>query len=454
MQVGALTPEQRDEIHEAALCVLEEIGLQVESPRLAAQLRDRGFSFAAEDRLLIPRDGVRQALECAPCEVQLDARSPEKRAVLDGTRTYMATDGCGSKTLDMQTNLVRPATLSDVAASARLVDSLEHIDVYWSMVSAHDVEPAQRVARGYLAALQNTVKPVQVVDAGTPEEAETLARMAREIRSAGVMDGPPVSMVSAVVTPLRLDPGGTQAALIFAREGLPVVCTSMPIAGVTAPATPAGNVMLAHAEVLAFATILRSLHPGCPLVYSAIPAFADARTGSVNYADPRSAWADCAATELSRSTGLPCLTNPSMFNLAHVPDLCAGGGLLETSTVLSFEQLMIYDEGIGDRKVRVRAQDTGPESLAVDVLREVGPGGHFLAQRHTAQHMRDFGSPRFGVSAAEILHGPERREPSAWQRARDEARRRIENHDVEPLPEALAAALLEIARKGAPEAAS
>jgi trimethylamine--corrinoid protein Co-methyltransferase len=207
--------------------------------------------------------------------------------------------------------------------------------------------------------------------------------------------------------------------------------------------------MLAHAEVLAFATILQSCHPGCPVVYSAIPAFGDARTGSVNYGDPRSAWADCAATELSRSVGLPCLTNPSMLNLAHVPDLCAGGGLLETSTVLSFEQLMIDDEGIGDRKARVRGQDIGPESLAVDVLREVGPGGHFLAQRHTAQHMRDFGSSRFSTSTAEILHGPEQSEAPARQRARDEAQRRIQSHAVEPLPEALGAALLKIAGRGA-----
>jgi len=453
MQVAVLSREQRDEMHETALCVLEEIGLQVESPPLAARLKDHGFPFAAEDRLLIPRARVQQALESAPGEVELGARSAEKRAVLNGTRTYVANDGCGSKTLDMETNRIRPSTLSDVASSARLVDSLEHIDIYWSIVSAHDVEPAHRAARGYLAALQNTLKPVQVVDAVTPEEADTLARMAREIRSAGVMHGPPVSIVSAVVTPLRLDPGGTQAALIFAREGLPVVCTSMPIAGVTAPATPAGTVMLAHAEVLAFATILQSCHPGCPLVYSALPTFADARTGSANYADPRAGWADCAATELSRSTGLPCLTNPSMLNLAHVPDLCAGGGLLETSTVLSFEQLLIDDEVMGDRKARVRAQDTGPESLAVDVLRKVGPGGHFLAQRHTAQHMREFGSSRFGVSDAEIIDGPERREPSARQRARDEARRRIQDHAVEPLPEALESALLKIAQTDAPLAA-
>jgi trimethylamine--corrinoid protein Co-methyltransferase len=448
MQVGALALAKRDEIHEAALCVLEEIGLQIESRSLTTQLKDRDLPFATEDRLLIPRARVQQALESAPNVVELGARCEEKRALLAGKRTYVTTDGCGANTLDMETDRVRPSTLSDVAASARLADSLEHIDVYWSMVSAQDVEPAHRVGRGYLAALQNTLKHVQVVDAGTPEEAETLTLMAREIRSAGVVQGPPASMVSAVVTPLRLDPSGTEAALVFAREGLPVMCGSMPIAGVTAPATAAGTVMLAHAEVLAFVTILQSLQPGCPVVYCSFPSFGDARTGSTNYADPRAWWADCAAVELGRGTGLPCFTNPSVFALAQGPDLTAWGGLLETSTLLCFEQLVIDDAALGDRKARILAQDTSPESLAVDVLREVGPGGHFLAQQHTAQHMRDFSASRFVASDAEIIGAADAGEGSARQRARDEARRRIQSHEVEPLPAALEAALLKIVQSG------
>ena len=137
-----------------------------------------------------------------------------------------------------------------------------------------------------------------------------------------------------------------------------------------------------------------------------------------------------------------------------MPDLCAFGGLLETSTLLCFEQLLIHHEIMGNWKIQVLAQDTSPESLAVEVLREVGPGGHFLAQRHTAQHMREFGSYRFAVSDAETIDAPAQREAPARQRARDEARRRIQSHDVEPLPEALESALLEIAQMDAPRAAS
>jgi trimethylamine--corrinoid protein Co-methyltransferase len=449
MRFSVLSGEEEKRIHEAALCILEEVGLDVARPSLLARLREHGFPTPAADRVRIPRARVEEALAGAPRSVRLGARAADNQAVLDGTRCYTATGGCGSKTLDMDTDAVRPASLADVAASARLADGIDEFDVYWTMISPQDVEPATRVARGFLAALQNTVKPIQVIDACNAEEAETLVRMARRLASAGVMHGPPVSMLNSVVTPLRLDPDGTEAAMVFAREGLPVVCCSMPIGGVTAPATAAGTVMLAHAEVLAFLTLLQSFYPGCPLIYCPFPVFADPHTGITNYWDPRGEWMYCASLQLGRSTGLPCFGSDYLFSLVSVPDLCSGGGMLETSTVLSFEQLVLDAERVRDARISVAPQDTRPDALAVDVVRKVGPGGHFLAQRHTATHMKDFPITRFAGSAYAVHDKAGSREESPTQRARSDARREarriLETHRVEPLPEELEVALLKIA---------
>jgi trimethylamine--corrinoid protein Co-methyltransferase len=452
MRYSVLSGAEEKRIHEAALCILEEVGLKVALPSLVAKLREHGFPTPAADRVLIPRAKVEEALKGAPRRVHLGARDADKQAVLDGTRCYTATGGCGSKTLDMDTDEVRPASLDDVATSARLADSIEQYDVYWTMISAQDVEPETRVARSFLAALQNTVKPIQVIDASKGAEAETLVRMARQLESAGAMHGPPVSMLNSVITPLRLDPGGTEAAMVFAREGLPVVCCSMPIGGVTAPATPAGTVMLAHAEVLAFSTLLQSFYPGCPLIYCPFPVFADLRTGMTNYSDPRSEWMSCASLQMGRSTGLPCFGSGYLLSLVSVPDLCTGGGMLETSTVLSFEQLVLDAEVTRDAQIGAAPQDTGPDALAVDVVRKVGPGGHFLAQRHTVAHRKNFPISRFAGSSDAVDERIGSDEGSPRQRARIEARRIIETHHVEPLPEELEAALLKIA-EGEPRAA-
>lgn len=452
MQIAVLASEEEERIHESALEVLEEIGLRVESPALAAELKARDFPSPEEDRILLPRARVEDALKRAPRSVQLGARREDRRITLDGSRTYRTTGGCGSKTLDMDTGEVRPSSLADVAASARLTDCLDTFDVYWTMVSPQDIDPAQRVARGYLAALQNTCKPIQVIDAGTGEEAETLVRMTRALQSAGAVHGPPLSMLNSVVTPLRMDPGGTDAALVFAREGLPVICCSMPIGGVTSPATPAGTVMLAHAELLAFATLLQSLHPGCPLVYCGFPVFCEARTGLVNYFDSRTEWMTAAMLQLGHRVGLPCQIGGDVVSLVGVPDLCAGGGLVETSTVLSFEQIVIAADNMEKASIGAAAQDTGPDSLAVEVVRAVGPGGHFLAQRHTLEHMQAFPVAGFATSVAECVYNQRSGVEAVWQEARAEARRLIEAHEVEALPPELDSALLEIAQGGPPAA--
>jgi len=449
MQVVALSKEEQDAIHEAALCVLEEVGVRVALPSLVSKMKGHDFPAPAEDRVLIPRARVEDALKSAPNTVLLGARAEDKQVRLDGTRSFGTTGGCGSKTLDMDSGEVRLASLEDVAASARLADALDQYDVYWTMINAQDVDSATSVARGFLTALQNTVMPIQVIDASRREEAETLVQMARALQSAGVMHGPPVSMLNSVVTPLRMDPDGTEAAMVFAEEGLPVLCCSMPIGGVTAPATPAGTAMIAHAEVLAFVTLLQSFYPGCPVVYCPFPVFGDPHTGSSNYWDSRTEWMGCATLQLGRAMGLPCFVFGELLALASGPDLCGGGGMLETSTVLSFEQMVIDDEAMRNARIATTAQEVSAETLAVDVVREVGPGGHFLAQRHTVEHMKEFPVFRFAESDRQSSDRAGDDEESAFQRARREARRLIETHRVEPLPEELASTLLEIAERAA-----
>jgi len=296
MRVEALTAKEIEQVHDAALHMLAEIGMKLPADSaLAARLREAGLETTGDDRLRLPRAAVEAAVERAPRVVRLGTRNPSRKIVLDGSRTYAATDGCGSHTLDLETGSVRPAVLADVAASARLTDALDEYDVYWMMVSAHDVPRASRVACEYLAALQNTTKHVQMIDVSRASEARLLVRMARELRDAGVMEEPPVSMLISVVSPLRFEPDSTEAALEFAAAGLPVVACSMPIAAVTAPATPHGMILMAHAEVLGFTTLIQILHPGSPVIYCAFPAFADPRTGTTNYSDPRIFWAAAAA---------------------------------------------------------------------------------------------------------------------------------------------------------------
>lgn len=432
MRFAALTEEQCLGLHEAALDLLEDTGL-LAPPALLALLRERGpdLSGTAPDRLRLPRATVAAALAAAPVAVQLGARGPGRSLLLDGRNTYAATDGCGSKTIDPDTGITRPSILADVVRSARLADALPQFDLYWMMVSAQDLPRGERVALEYLAALRNTTKPVQMIDMARREEAEALVRMARILSGEGIVEGPAVSALISVVSPLRLDPDGIEAALTFCRAGLPVVCCSMPIAGVTAPATPAGNLLLAHAECLAMITVLQSVQPGAPVIYCSFASYADPRTGATNYHDPRKDWTAAAATQLGRSLGIPCFSSGGPLAMMIGPDLVSGGGLMETSTVLADEQLVIDAEALRDLRMAAAVPEVDAENLAAGLIREVGPGGNFLARKHTLRHIRQYVVPKYADGNRE--------------RARAEARRLLAAHTVAPLPDRVDRALAGVA---------
>jgi trimethylamine--corrinoid protein Co-methyltransferase len=348
--------------------------------------------------------------------------------VLGGKHTYVATDGCGARVLDPLSGVLRPATLSDLAQSARLADALTEFDLYWTMVSAQDVPASQRVVSEFVTAIRNTTKHVQIIDMARAKEAEQVARLTAVLTGTGVVEAPAASALISVVSPLRLDPEGTEAALVMAGAGLPVVCCSMPIAGITAPPSVAGNLALAHAEVLGLVTIIQTLRPGAPVIYCSFASYANPRTGTANYDDPRAGWTAAAAAELGRSSGIPCFSSGGLLAMLARPDLTSGGGLLETSTVLAYEQMVTDAEVVRDLRRASAAPEVTTRSLALDAIRDVGPGGHFLASRDTLRQMREVPETRFGDRES----------------ARREAARLMKTHEVEAFPSAINAALDEI----------
>ena len=468
MYFEALTHAERETIHRGALTTLAETGLHLPSAsRVASRLREAGVEVGRDDRLRLTPQRVETALRCAPHVVRLGARDPRRTAVLDGSRTYTTTDGCGASTLDLESGARRPSVLADLEASARLADALDRYHVYWTMVSAHDVPAEQRVAREYLAALRNTTKPIQLIDVARPEEAAMVARMAGVLRERLGLPDPLVSMLISVVSPLRLDPAGTEAALTFAAAGLPVIACSMPMSSVTAPATALGTVTLAHAEVIGFIAVLQILCPGAPAIYCSFPAFAHPRTGITNYRDPRRGFVAAAATQLGRDMKLPCFASGEESALIARSDLVCFGGLLEVSTLLSFAQMVIDDEILRDMALAAASPEVNAESLALSVIRDVGPGGHYLTQPHTARHIREFVTHRFsapdrpiepaaaqatgaavagGATAAGAgkADGARAAKPTPDEEALREARRLIGSHSVPALPREVDRALEEI----------
>ena len=459
-RVQFLADDQLDQLQAATLRILEEVGVKFPSKMALEILADHGATVDMASQVVrFPPDLVRRALSTAPRYFTMGARAPEYDLHLADGVTWFTTDGCGIETIDFDTRVQRASRKSDVAEMARVADYLPSIGFYWPMVSAQDhgrTAPLHEVD----AAFNNPVKHVQseTVMGAVParyviEMATVIAGSREELRRR-----PPFSDLICTIAPLVQDDAGIESALLLAEAGIPVGFLAMPTLGTTAPATLAGAFAVGDAEVISGAVLLQLAYPGTPVFHSIMQAWADPRNGNyVTYSvDSRTRY---APVEMAHHWGLPSLgacfgtdspaagtwqaaaevvLDPVLAGLTS-PEIVTGMGLDRTYTLLYPEGLLLDDDIYQRARHALMALDVDEETLALDVVASVGPGGHFLAEEHTRKHMRT--ALRRGLPHEPAESGGYRdpvevaREKVAWIR---------ENHHPEPLEAAQQAELAKI----------
>jgi trimethylamine--corrinoid protein Co-methyltransferase len=448
-RLRCLSDEQLDRLQDATLRILEEVGVRFPSETALAILGDHGARVDPTTQIVrFPRDLVLRALRNAPRYFRLGAREPSYDVQLEEGVTYFTTDGCGVETIDFDTRERRPSCKADVAKMARIADSLPSIGFYWPMVSAQDfgrTAPLHEMD----ASWNNTVKHVQseTVMGEAPcryalEMATVIAGSREEIRRR-----PPFSLVVCTIAPLTQDKEGIEGALVLAEAGIPVGFLAMPTMGTTAPAAEAGALALADAEIISAIVLMQLAHPGAPVFHSEMHAWADPRSGTyISY--PLDSRGRFAPVEMAHHWGLPSLggaygtdaEKPGTWQSAMEVALDAfwvaltgaefvtGIGLTNTYTLLYPEAILLDDDSYQRARYALLGPEVNEETLAVDVTAAVGPGGHFLAQKHTRKHMREVMRPA-------LTHFPDAqghyRDPS--EVARERVASILASHHPEPL---------------------
>jgi trimethylamine--corrinoid protein Co-methyltransferase len=458
-QVRFLDDEQLDRLQDATLRILEDVGVRFPSETALEILADHGANVDRASRIVrFPRDLVRRALATAPRFFTMAARDPRFDLQLEDGVSYFTTDGCGVATIDFDTRQERPSRKSDVAEMARIADYLGSIAFMWPTVSAQDHGRTSQLHE-IDAAYNNTIKHFQGMVMGA-EQARRAIEMA--IVVAGSRDAlrqrPVLSDLICSIAPLAQDHAGLEAALVFAEAGIPVGFLAMPTLGTTAPATSAGALVVGDAEVISGIVLLQLAYPGAPVFHSIMKAWADPRNGNyIGYSiDSRARY---APVEMAHRWGLPSMAacfgtdspaagtwqagmevalDPFLGGLAG-PELVTGMGLDRTYTLLYPEAIILDDDIYQRARHALLAEEVSDETLALDVIADVGPGGHFLAEKHTRTHMRT--SLKRGLTHELAGHGGYRdpvevaRERVAWIR---------EHHHPEPLEPAKADELTRI----------
>jgi trimethylamine--corrinoid protein Co-methyltransferase len=454
-----LDDEHLDRLQDGTLRILEEVGVRFPSPAALEILHGHGARVdRASGIVRFPRDLVRRAVAMAPRSFTMAARDPRFDLRLEEGVSYFTTDGCGVATVDFDTRQERPSRKSDVAEIARIADYLSSIGFMWPTVSAQDHGRTSQLHE-IDAAVNNTLKHFQgmVMGAGPARRAIEMATVLAGSREA-LRERPALSDLICSIAPLAHNREGIEAALAFAEAGIPVGLLAMPTLGTTAPATSAGALIVGDAEVISGIVLLQLAFPGAPVFHSIMKAWADPRNGNyVGYAiDSRARY---APVEMAHRWGLPSMAacfgtdspaagtwqagaevalDPLLGGLAG-PELVTGMGLDRTYTLLYPEAIILDDDIYQRARHALLAEDVSDEALALDVIAGVGPGGHFLAERHTRTHMRT--SLKRGLTHEPAPDGGYRdpvevaRERVAWIRA---------NHHPEPLEPAKAAELTRI----------
>jgi trimethylamine---corrinoid protein Co-methyltransferase len=447
-----LRDEQLSQLKSATLEILQETGIHCPSEKALKIYAEHAarVDFAAQI-VKFPPEVVLKAMASAPRFYTMGARSISHDIRLDGRSTYLATDGCGVEVIDFATRQRRPSCKEDVAKMARLTDALSSIGFYWPIVSAQD-HPSTAPLHELDASYNNTLKHVQSETIMGEKMARYAVEMARTIAGDEITlrTRPPLSLLVCCIAPLGLDRDGMEAALVLAQAGLPVGFMSMANVGSTAPATLSGTLVAADAEIVAAMVLIQMAHPGAAVFHSLMPGIMHPHTGAYL----ATAWEGTSlypiGVEMAHNWEVPCLAGvfatdaqspgwQSAGDAASSLMLCAltgadtgsGLGLLESCKLLYPEEVLLDSDIYHRIRIEAAGLDTGPQALALDIIKKVGPRGMFLRERHTRENLH-----RRVFSDLTAQPGPDGRLRDPVSVARAKADWILENHHPEPLPEA------------------
>lgn len=454
-QLRLLSEKDIEAIHHASMTLLEEVGMRVKSPRAREIFGQAGASVDEDTHIVkIPRAMVMKAIESAPSKVVLYAQDPKNDLHLEKTRTHLGTGGTVLYALDLETGEKRKSTTRDVRDIARMVDYCDNVSFYVINTYPQDVpDEASDINRFYWA-LTNTTKHVQG-GMYTMQGLRDAIAMAEEV--AGGADKlrarPIVSFIVLMVSPLIMDGLYTDFLIEIAEKGLPVTVSSEPLAGATSPVTLAGTVAQNNAETLAGIALTQLVNPGTPILYGSTSSTLDMREGTYMAGTIESAMVNACLSQMTQYYDLPMYGTGGMTDsktldaqsgyesaLTATTVALSGSnfihdsvGLLEMCQVFSYDKMVIDNEILGNVIRLMKGVEVNEETLALDLIRSVGPGGHFVDTDHTVRHFRkEFFLPK--VSDRRTRSGWEKEgSTTADQRARKIVNKVLGKHVPKPV---------------------
>ena len=411
-----LDPSALDDMHEASLTILEEIGMDVMLPEARAIMKAHGADVTeGSDRVRFDRNLIMDMIASAPREFQMFARNPERNVKMGGNNLVFAQIASAPFVADREGGR-RAGNQEDFRKLVKLAQSYDVIHT----TGGYPVEPIDiHASVRHLDCLSDMVKLTDKVfhcySLGKQRNLDgiEIARIGRGVSMEQMEREPSLFTIINSSSPLRLDGPMLQGIMEMSSRGQVVVMTPFTLAGAMAPVTIAGAVVQQNAEALCGIAFTQMVKRGAPVVYGGFTSNVDMKTGAPAFGTPEYMKAVIVGGQLARRYGIPYRT--SNTNAANTLDaqaayesafslwaLTQGGGNFimhsagwsEGGLTASFEKFILDVDMLQMVAEFLTPLDVSQDALALDAVREVGPGGHFFGTAHTlARYETAFYSP-------------------------------------------------------------
>lgn len=463
IQFSVLSDSQKQDVHLAALEVLRRTGIRFFHDDALALLKKAGGFISDGNLVKFPARLVEAALASAPGRVSMSDRDGNPFMHLEATRAYFGTGSDCLNLLDPRTGEHRAFVESDLPEAYRLCDALPNISFVMSVGLPSDVDTALTYDVQMLHMLENTVKPIVFVtnDRASCQRAIDMAAAVAGGHEA-LREHQHILLYSEPSSPLKQSGTAVDKLILMAESELPVVHSPGPQMGAVAPITMAGGLTMSLAEILSSLVVHQLTRPGAPFVFGAGIHHMDMSSMQICYASPEFQLTKSAVAEMGRWYGLPtwgyagCSDAKVLDEQAAVEAMlsvmmaqfCGSNlihdvGYMESGLTCSYEMIALTDELVALVQNLVKGIEVSPETLLVDEIDRVGPGGQYLDTRTTLNRFREYWMP-------DLL---DRKTRPVWlkkggstlgQRLNAKVLRILEEHQAPALPKQVSQKLREI----------
>jgi trimethylamine---corrinoid protein Co-methyltransferase len=408
--VALVSADELEAIHQASLTVLKEIGMDFLHAEAKAILRNVGADVdPASDRVRFDPALVEAQIGLAPKQFTLHSRNPERALVIGGDHTAFCSVASAPNSFDRDGGR-RPGNRHDFQNFIKLGQSFEQVHLWGGYpVEPIDIHASVRHLDAIFDMLTLSDKPVHAYSLGRERnlDAIELVKLARGVDDATLEREPSLFTIINSSSPLRLDTPMLEGIIQMARRNQVVVLTPFTLAGAMAPVTLAGALVQQNAEALAGLALAQTVRPGSPFVYGGFTSNVDMKSGAPAFGTPEYMKTAIIGGQLARRHGLPYRS--SNTNAANALDAQAayesvfslwgaimgganmvmhGAGWMEGGLQASFEKFALDADLLGMVADFLRPVAVDEGELAIEAMREVGPGGHFFGAAHTQSRYR------------------------------------------------------------------